>query len=106
SDNAPRRDVRHDPDVFITNFRAVSFDAAGQVKQSLTAQRAQHHPDDDSVDFVAPQLILTETARPKLTVRSDAGTLSGDRETMLFRGHVHALREAAPDAAPGSDASG
>jgi len=103
---APRGDLRHDPDIFITNFRAVSFDAAGKVKQSLTAQRAQHHPDDDSVDFVAPLLVLTDPTRPKLTVRSDSGTLSGDRETMLFRGHVHALREPPPDSGPGGDGNG
>ena len=99
-------DLRHDPDTFITNFRALSFDPAGRVKQSLTAQRAQHHPDDDSIDFVSPQLILTDPTRPKLTVRSDAGTLSGDRETMIFRGHVHAVREAMPGAPPANDTNG
>ncbi|HZQ61865.1 MAG TPA: LPS export ABC transporter periplasmic protein LptC [Casimicrobiaceae bacterium] len=105
-DTARPGDARHDPDIFITNFRAVSFDASGRVKQSLTAQRAQHHPDDESVEFVSPQLILTDPTRPKLTVRSDAGTLSGDRETMLFRGHVHAVRETLPDQPAGSDANG
>jgi len=94
---------RHDPDTFITNFRAQSFDTAGQVKQSLTAERAQHHPDDDSIDFVAPHLVLTDPSRPKLTVRSDAGTLSGDRELMIFRGNVHAVRDAAPDAQDTAD---
>jgi lipopolysaccharide export system protein LptC len=103
-DTSQRGDLRHDPDIFITNFRAVSFDATGKIKQSLTAQRAQHHPDDESVDFVSPQLILTDPARPKLTVRSDAGTLSGDHETMLFRGHVNAVREAfAATPAQGAD---
>lgn len=105
-DTARRGDLRHDPDIFITNFRAVSFDATGSVKQSLTAQRAQHHPDDDSVEFVAPQLVLTDPSRPKLTVRSDAGTLSGDRETMLFRGHVQAVREAFASAPGATDSSG
>ncbi|MDQ6620758.1 MAG: LPS export ABC transporter periplasmic protein LptC [Pseudomonadota bacterium] len=91
-------DLRHDPDTFITNFRATSFDEAGRVKQSLKAQRAEHHPDDDSVDFVVPELTLTDPARPKLSVHSDVGTLSGDREKMFFRGHVNARREAMPDA--------
>ena len=92
------REMRHDPDVFMTNFRAVNFDEAGNVRQSLTARRAQHHPDDESVDFTAPTLVLTEAGRPKLTVTSDAGTLAGDRESVLFRGNVHATREPVADA--------
>ncbi len=93
--DAPRNgETRHDPDLFMTNFRAVSFDEAGRVKQSLTAQRAQHHPDDESVEFTGPALVITDPARPRMTVTSDAGTLSGDRETVLFRGHVVATRDA------------
>jgi lipopolysaccharide export system protein LptC len=94
---------RHDPDTFITNFRAQSFDVAGHIKQSLVAQRAQHHPDDDSIDFVSPELVLTDPSRPKLTVKSDAGTLSGDRELMIFRGNVHAVRDPAPNAPTDDD---
>lgn len=100
----PPRDgsVRHDPDVFITNFRAVSFDEAGREKQALTAQRAQHHPDDGSIEFTSPSLVITEPGEPKLTVTADAGTLSGDRETVIFRGHVEALREASTAGSAGS----
>ncbi|MEP7206082.1 MAG: LPS export ABC transporter periplasmic protein LptC [Casimicrobiaceae bacterium] len=92
-DDARKGDQRHDPDVFMTNFRAVNFDDAGQVRQALTAKRAQHHPDDDTVDFTSPSLVVTDRLRPKLTVTSDAGTLSGDRQTVLFRGNVEAIRE-------------
>src|SRR5512134_609060 len=56
--------ARHDPDLYIENFRAVTFDAQGRVRQSLTARRAQHYPDDDSVDFVAPSLALTDPGNP------------------------------------------
>lgn len=87
-------DQRHDPDVFMTNFRAVSFDAAGRVQQSLSAKRAQHHPDDDTVDFMSPRLVVTMPDRPRLTVTSDTGTLAGDRSTVLFRGNVEAQRDA------------
>lgn len=93
--DTPAGEQRHDPDLVMTNFRAVNFDEVGRVKQSLTARRAEHHPDDDTVDFVAPLLIITDPGQPKLTVRSTTGTLSGDRETALFRGDVHANRDPA-----------
>jgi lipopolysaccharide export system protein LptC len=93
---------RHDPDLFMTNFRAVNFDEAGRVKQSLTATRAEHHPDEETVDFVGPLLVITDPGQPKLTVRSATGTLSGDHATALFRGDVHATREPAPATPTGS----
>ncbi len=90
---------RHDPDLYIENFRAVTFDAQGRVRQSLTARRAQHYPDDDSIDFIAPSLALTDPGNPGLAVVADAGTLSGDRETVTLRGNVRATRDAATEKA-------
>ncbi len=100
-------DARHDPDLYIENFRAVSFDAEGRLRQSLAARRAEHHPDDDSVDFVAPALALTDPGRPKLSIVADAGTAYGDRETVTFRGGIRAVREALPEGAgAGGDRQG
>jgi LPS export ABC transporter protein LptC len=100
-----RRDgsSRHDADMFIENFRAVSFDAEGRPRQALAAARAEHHPDDGSVDFVAPSLALTDPGRPRMAVTADAGTLSGDRQTVVFRGNVRATRDALPESAGGGD---
>lgn len=96
--------ARHDPDLYIEHFSAVSFDPEGRVRQSLTARRAQHYPDDDSVDFVAPSLALTDPGAPRLAAVADAGTLSGDRETVTLRGNVRATRDAAPGKAKGDGA--
>jgi lipopolysaccharide export system protein LptC len=103
----PRHDgeKRHDPDLFITNFRAISYDRNGGVRQSLEAQKAQHYPDDESVDFVQPALVVTHPERPTLRVRALTGSISGDRETVLFRGDVHAVREPLP-AKPGETQEG
>ena len=90
-----RRDgsTRHDPDMYIEGFRAVSFDADGRVRQSLSRASAPSTiPDDDSVDFTAPTLALTDPGRPRMSVTADAGTLSGDRETR------HVPRQRARDA--------
>ena len=94
-----RRDgtARHDPDMYIENFRAVSFDADGKLRQSLAARRAEHYPDDESVDFIAPSLALTDPGQPRMSIMADAGTLTGDRETVIFRGNVRATRDALPE---------
>ena len=107
--DAARRDgtARHDPDMYIENFRAVSFDAEGGLRQSLAAKRAEHHPDDESVDFTAPSLALTDPGRPRMAITADAGTLSGDREVVSFRGNVRATRDAIPEGAQaGNDPKG
>ena len=95
-----RRDgaSRHDPDIYIENFRAVTYDADGHVLQSLAAKRAQHYPDDDSIDLIGPSLALTEPGKPRIAIAADAGTVSGDRETVTLRGNVRATRDA--DATP------
>ena len=104
-----RRDgtARHDADMYIENFRAVSYDADGTLRQSLAARRAEHHPDDESIDFTDPSLALTDPGRPRMSITANAGTLSGDRETVNFRGNVRATRDALPDgAAAGNEPKG
>jgi lipopolysaccharide export system protein LptC len=105
---APRQDgaSRHDPDIFVENFRAVTFDAAGHVRQSLIARRAEHFPDDDSLAFEAPSLALTAPGEPTVTLVADAGTLTGDREHVTFRGNVRAERAATPSGGQGAPATG
>ena len=92
----PRGDgaSRHDPDLYIENLSAVSFDKEGRVLQSLSATRAQHYPDDDSVDLIAPSLALTTSGKPRLAVTAETGTVAGDRETVTLRGNVRATRDA------------
>jgi len=98
--------ARHDPDLYIENFSAVTYDAGGHVLQSLAGKRA-HYPDDNSVDVFSPALALTEPGKPRLTVTAEAGTVSGDRETVTLRGNVRAVRDALPGTPlPGGGPSG
>ena len=104
-----RRDdgsARHDPDLYIERFSAVTFDADGKVRQMLAAARAEHFPDDGSVDLVGPAFELTEPGKPRLAVTASKGTVSGDRETVTLRGDVRATRDAAPATKPGETALG
>lgn len=91
---------RHDPDLYIDHLSAVSFDANGRVVQSLAAKRAQHYPDDDSIDLSLPSLIITDAGKPRLTVDAELGTVSGNRETVTLSGNVRATREGTPAKGP------
>ena len=83
---------RHDPDIFVENFKAVNLDSDGRIRESLTATRAEHFPDDDTTDFIAPSMTLTDPDKPQLKITSDRGSLSDDRENVYFDGHVDATR--------------
>lgn len=89
---------RHDPDVFVENFKAINLDKDGHVRQSLDAARADHFPDDDNTALQAPRIAFTESDKPRLDVSSDRATVTGNREHAYFEGHVKAVREATSDA--------
>ena len=88
---------RHDPDVFVENFKAVNMDKDGHVRQALAAKRADHFPDDDNTALEAPRIAFTEADKPRLDVSSDRAVVTGDREHAYFEGHVKAVREATTD---------
>ena len=43
---------RHDADVFVDNFKALSLDSDGRIRQALVAKRARHFPDEDRKSVV------------------------------------------------------
>lgn len=94
----PRRDgsERHDPDIFVEGFRAISLDAQGRPKQSIAGKRAVHFGDDQTTEIVEPALAQTEAGKPALRVSARLGTLTGDRKSVTFAGGVRAVREAGP----------
>ncbi|MEO8485420.1 MAG: LPS export ABC transporter periplasmic protein LptC [Betaproteobacteria bacterium] len=94
--NANAGAPRHEADMYIENFRAVSLGPDGKPRQSISAARAQHYADDQTSDFTGPRLHLTEPGRPALTLTADRGKLSADRDNAWFYGNVRAEREA-PD---------
>ncbi|MGE5169014.1 MAG: LPS export ABC transporter periplasmic protein LptC [Rudaea sp.] len=97
---------RHDPDLFLQDFRAVTFDANGRPREALSAQSAEHFPDDDSAELAQPRLSLTEPGRPTMTISADRGRIAGDREHGEFTGHVRVERDADPTPASGGKPSG
>jgi lipopolysaccharide export system protein LptC len=96
---------RHEPDMYIENFRAVALGPDGKPRQSISATRAEHFPDDQTSEFIEPKLHLTEPGRPALALTAERGKLSADRENAYFTGNVRAERDAteggAEDGTPG-----
>jgi lipopolysaccharide export system protein LptC len=88
--------MRHDPDLVVEGVRVVELDAAGKTVQTLQAQRAQHYPDDGTIEFDAPRVVMTQPDRPQFTVESAKGRVSGDRLNAYFEGGVRATRAGEP----------
>ena len=106
--SSPHRDgsSRHDPDLFLVDFRAVNFDADGKPIESLTAARGDHFPDDDSIGLTKPRFRMTQTGKPAFSIDADRGNVSGDRENVYFSGNVQAHREAEQGTQKGESGGG
>ena len=85
---------RHDPDLFLVNFRATNFDPEGKPFETLTAVRGDHFPDDDSAELTQPMFKMTQAGKPTFMVNAERGKVSGDRVNVYFSGNVRAHREA------------
>lgn len=103
-----RRDgsARHDPDLFLQDFKAITFDSQGNARETLSAARAEHFPDDESAELTKPKLSLAEIGRPTLTITADHGRIDGDRNNGDFSGDVRVERAADPSPSANGEASG
>jgi len=94
---APRDgSARHDPDLYIEDFRALTLDSQGRMLQMVSAKRARHFGDDQSTEFESPSMVMTEPGQPVFRVTADRGRLTSDREDAYFTGNVRAVREGGP----------
>ena len=85
---------RHDTDLYIEDFKAVSLDPQGHVRQSITARIARHFPDDDTTEFEAPLITFSEPGKPPVSITADRGMITGDQQNAYFTGKVKGIREA------------
>ena len=108
ADTGPRRDgnTRHDPDLIVEGVRVVELDAKGMPVQMLQAKRARHYPDDGTVEFEGPRVVMSGPDRPQFTVESDKGRVSGDRLNAYFEGNVRASRAAETQRSGDGDQAG
>ena len=85
---------RHDTDLYIEDFKAVSLDPEGHIRQSITARIARHFPDNDTTEFEAPLIIFSEPGKPPISITADRGMITGDQQNAYFTGKVKGIREA------------
>lgn len=88
---------RHDTDLYIENFKAVSLDEEGRIRQSITAKVARHYPDDDTTEFESPLITFSDPDKPPISVAADRATITGDQKNAYFNGHVRGVRAASAD---------
>jgi lipopolysaccharide export system protein LptC len=91
----PRRDgtQRHEPDLFVEGFRAVTLDANGKVTQSISGKRAEHFPDDLTTEIEEVIMAQTEAGKPAFRISATRARITGDRDEVFFTGNVRAVRE-------------
>jgi lipopolysaccharide export system protein LptC len=85
---------RHDTDLYIEDFKAVSLDPQGHIRQSITARIARHFPDNDTTEFEAPLITFSEPGKPPVSITADRGMITGDQKNAYFTGKVKGIREA------------
>ena len=105
---APRRDgsSRHDPDLFIERFSAVNFDVDGQPRQMLAATRAEHFPDDGSVELTRPRFAHADRAGRAFDGHRRWREGLGRSRDAYFAGTSAPTRDAAPATARDATAAG
>lgn len=90
---------RHDPDYIVDNLNYTRFNAQGLIESTLAASKMLHYPDDDSTELVAPRVVQTRPAEPRVTLTADRGTLSQDGDEVFLYGNVLMVREGGPEGA-------
>jgi lipopolysaccharide export system protein LptC len=85
---------RHDPDYLVVNFTTTTYNRDGAAESVLSASKMVHYPDDDTTELVAPRVVTTKPAQPRMTVRADRGQLSRDGEDVFLYDNVVLDREA------------
>lgn len=88
---------RHDVDLYIEDFKAVSLDEEGRIRQSITAKVARHYPDDDTTEFDSPLITFSDPDKPPVSITADHGVITGDQKNAYFTGHVKGVRAAGAD---------
>lgn len=81
----PERNLRHEPDYFAEQVVFTRVNLQGQPAFRMSAERLEHFPDDDSVEYRKPVAIGLDVSQPPLRIVADTGrSTSGGDETELF----------------------
>ncbi|ALK90647.1 LPS export ABC transporter periplasmic protein LptC [Limnohabitans sp. 103DPR2] len=82
------KQVRHEPDYFLSGFSVKSFDSTGRLTRELSGDRAQHFPDIDTLDISQVQMRGQNQEGKRVIARSDRAIAKGDGSLVTFIGNV------------------
>ena len=82
----------HNPDYFVEGLALTRTNAVGSPTFRLSAQRLEHFPDDDTIDFQRPVLVSLDPERPLVTIRAERGRASAGAQRTDLQGQVLLVR--------------
>lgn len=81
---------RHDPDFWITNLTLHRYDVNGAIHKTLTAERLEHYPDDESSRVFEPRLDMFADRRS--TATANTAWVDKDIKHVRLEGGVRIVR--------------
>lgn len=93
--------LRHDPDYYVENFRAVGMDDQGRRQFVIESERLVHYPDDDTGLLDKPHIIQYRLDGSPVHTYAESGWVSANGDEVLLTGKVRML-----SAADGKSAGG
>jgi len=94
--DAPDPSLRHDPDYFISDFKATMYDKSGTAKYHLAAQHLEHFPDNDTVEILHPKVEYIDKTKQVWQATSDSGIGYENTEILHLSGNVKIINNS-PD---------
>jgi len=94
---AASNELRHTPDLYLTQFTLDVMDSSGQPHHRLTGETMRHYPDDESSEIDQPRFSLIEENRVQMTGSAQLGTINSDGSRVVLQQAVD-LRRLSPPA--------
>jgi lipopolysaccharide export system protein LptC len=88
---------RHDVDYSVDNFSAVTLNAQGKPRFTLSAERLWHYPDDDTTHLQMPKITSLYPDRPPVLTSAQTGMVSSKGDDVYLYDDVNVLRPALGD---------
>lgn len=91
---APNYKARHDPDIIVEHFSAVSLNQQGTPHFLLAASKLVHYPDDDSTHLFDPRLTAPYRNKPPVHFTALHGEISHNGKQIWLSDDVKVVRDA------------
>lgn len=86
--------LRHDPDYFISEFKATMYDPTGKANYRLTAEHLEHFPDNDTVEVKMLKLEYIDPSQQLWRVTAEHAIGYENSEILDMSTNVRIVREA------------